>query len=150
MREVAQPGEVLIIAAAATPCWLLGENQAHVAMYRGLAAVCVDGCVRDADEVAELTMPVFARGGGSRPYSTHLELSGVNVAVSFAGAQVQPADVVVGDCDGLVIVPGDRAEEILKHTLEIGAIEKEMEEAIRANASLEALAGISGKKKAKA
>ena len=149
MRNIAQPGEVLIIAALGTPCWLMGENQAHVAMYRGLAGVAVDGCVRDADEVAELDIPVFARGAGVRPYSTHLELSGVNVPVAFAGVQVRPGDVVVGDCDGLIIVPGDRAEEVLRHTLEIAEVEKEVEVAIRNQASLEELAAISRKKKAK-
>ena len=73
----------------------MGENQAHVAMYRGLAGVCVDGCVRDADEVAALDIPVFSRGAGVRPYSTHLELTGVNVPVAFAGVQVRPGDIVV-------------------------------------------------------
>jgi 4-hydroxy-4-methyl-2-oxoglutarate aldolase len=150
MRNIAQPGEVLIIAALGTPCWLMGENQAHVAMYRGLAGVCVDGCVRDWDEVAELAIPVFARGAGVRPYSTHLELAGVNVPVAFAGAQVRPHDIVVGDCDGLIVVPGDRAEEVLQHTLEIAAVEKEAEVAIANQASLEELAAISRKKKAKA
>ena len=150
MRNVAQPGEVLVIAALGTPCWLMGENQAHVAMYRGLAGVCVDGCVRDWDEVAELAIPVFARGAGVRPYATHLEITAVNVPVAFAGAQVRPHDIVVGDCDGLIVVPGDRAEEVLQHTLEIAAVEKEAEVAIANQASLEELAAISRKKKAKA
>jgi len=149
MLSIAQPGEVVIIAALGTPCWLMGENQAHVAMYRGLAGVCVDGCVRDADEVAALDMPVFSRGVGVRPYSTHLELTGVNVPVAFAGVQVRPGDIVVGDCDGLIVVPSDRAEEVLKHTLQIAEIEKEKEIAIRNHASLEELAAISRHKKAK-
>ena len=147
MRNVAQPGEVLVIAAGGTPCWLLGENQAHVGMYRGLAGICVDGCVRDADEVAELPLPVFARGAGSRPYSTHLEVAGINVPVGFAGAQIRPGDIVVGDCDGLVVVPGDHAEEVLFQTLDIAVIEKEAEDAIKRQDSLEEMARISRKKK---
>ena len=149
MRNIAQPGQVVIIAALGTPCWLMGENQAHVAMYRGLAGVCVDGCVRDADEVAALDLPVFSRGAGVRPYSTHLELTGVNVPVAFAGVQVRPGDIIVGDCDGLIVVPGDRAEEVLKHTLAVAQLEKEKEIAIRNGASLEELAAISRNKKAK-
>lgn len=147
MRNIAQPGEVLVIAAMGTPCWLLGENQAHVAMYRGLAGICVDGCVRDADEVAELPLPVFARGGGSRPYSTHLDLTGVNVPVAFAGTQIRPGDIVVADCDGMVVVPGDHAENVLLQTLEIAGIEKEMEETIKRGGSLEEIARLSGRKK---
>lgn len=147
MRNIARPGEVLMIAAAGTPCWLLGENQAHVAMYRGLAGICVDGCVRDADEVAELPLPVFARGGGTRPYSTHLDLTGVNVPVAFAGAQIRPGDIVVADCDGLVVVPGEHAQNVLLQALDIAVIEKEMEEAIKRGASLDEIARLSGRKK---
>jgi len=147
MRSTAQPGDVLIMAAGGTPCYLIGENQAHVSMYRGLAGICVDGCVRDWDEVSELPLPVFARGAGSRPYSTSLELAGVNVPVAFAGAQIRPGDIVVGDCDGLVVVPGDRAQEVLLQTLDIAVIEKEMEEGIKRQDSLADLAQISRRKK---
>jgi 4-hydroxy-4-methyl-2-oxoglutarate aldolase len=147
MRTIAQPGDVLVIAAAGTPCWLLGENQVHVAMYRSLAGICVDGCVRDVEEVAELPLPVFARGGGVRPYMSHLELTAFNVPVAFAGAQIRPGDIIVGDRDGLAIVPGDHAEDILLQTLEIAGIEKEMEEAIKRGGSLQEIARLSGRKK---
>jgi regulator of RNase E activity RraA len=147
MREIAKPGEVLVIAALGTPCWLLGENQAHVGMYRGLAGICVDGCVRDADEIAELPFPVFARGGGIRPYMSHLDLAGVNVNVNFAGAQVRPNDVVVADADGLIVVPGDMAEEVLENALEIAGIEKEMEETIKRKGTLKEIADLSARKK---
>jgi 4-hydroxy-4-methyl-2-oxoglutarate aldolase len=147
IENVAQPGDVLVIAAGGTPCWLMGENQAHWAMYHGLAGIVVDGCVRDADEIAELSMPVFARGAGTRPYSTHLEMTGVNVAVEFAGVQIRSGDVIVGDGDGLVVVPGDRAEDVLFQALDIALIEKEMEEAIKRGVTVKELAKVSSQKK---
>lgn len=136
MLNTARPGDVLVIAAEGTPCWLLGENQAHWAMYHGLAGIIVDGCVRDADEIAELTMPVFARGAGTRPFSTHLELAEVNVPVEFAGTQIRPGDIVVGDGDGLVVIPADKAGEVLFQALDIAVLEKEMENSIKTQASL--------------
>jgi 4-hydroxy-4-methyl-2-oxoglutarate aldolase len=147
IENVAQPGDVLVIAAGGTPCWLMGENQAHWAMYHGLAGMLVDGCVRDADEIAELPMPVFARGAGTRPYSTHLEMAGINVAVDFAGVQIRPGDVLVGDGDGLVVIPGDRAEEVLFQAQDIGVIEKAMEEAIKRRVTVKELARVSSQKK---
>ncbi len=147
MRNVAQPGEVLVFAAGGTPCYVLGENQAHVAMYRGLAGICVDGCVRDADEVAELAIPVFARGAGIRSYTTHLELAGVNVPVAFAGTQIRPGDIVVADGDGLAVVPGELAEEVLLQTLDIAGIEKEMEEGIERKCSLDEISSLTKRKK---
>lgn len=149
ISNIAQPGDVLVIAAGGTPCWLMGENQAHYAMYRSLDGVIVDGCIRDADEIAELTIPVFARGAGTRPFSTHLEMVAVNVPVEFAGVQIRPGDIVVGDGDGLVAVPGDRAKEVLRQTLEIAVIEKEMEVAIKSKLPLEEIKLIAGKKKVK-
>lgn len=146
INNIAQPGDVLVIAAGGTPCWLMGENQAHFAMYRGLNGVIVDGCVRDADEIAELEIPVFARGAGTRPFSTHLELVAVNVPVEFAGVQIRPGDIVVGDGDGLVAIPGDWANEVLKQTLEIAQVEEEMEEAIKNRLPLEEVKRIAGKK----
>lgn len=146
IRE-ANPGDVLVIAAEGSPCWLLGENVCHTALYRGLAGIVVDGCVRDADEIAEMPMPVFCRGAGIRPFSTHLELIDVDVPVEFAGTQIRPGDIVVGDGDGLVIVPPERAEEVLFQAKDIAELEKEQEEAIRRQVPLEELSQILARKK---
>ncbi|MGE5619918.1 MAG: RraA family protein [Sphingomonadaceae bacterium] len=143
----ANPGDVLVIAAEGTPCWLLGENVCHTALYQGLAAVVVDGCIRDFDEIAELEMPVFARGAGIRPFSTHLELIDVNVPVEFAGAQIRPGDIVVGDGDGIVVVPADRADDVLYQVKDIAVLEKEQEEAIKRQVPLSELNPILARKK---
>ncbi len=143
----AKPGDVLVVAAEGSPCWLLGENVCHTAMYHGLAGIVVDGCVRDADEIAELEMPVFARGAGIRPFMTHLELIDVNVPVEFAGAQIRPGDIVVGDGDGLVVVPPERIEDVLLQVRDIAEIEKEQEDAIRRQVPLEELNPILARKK---
>jgi len=143
----AKPGDVLVVAAEGTPCWLLGENICHAAMYHGLAGIVVDGCVRDADEIAELEMPVFARGAGIRPFATHLELVDVNMPVEFAGTQIRPGDIVVGDGDGLVVVPTERADEVLLQAKDIAKIEKEQEEAIRRQVPTHELNAVLAKKK---
>ncbi len=146
IRE-AKPGDVLVVAAEGSPCWLLGENVCHEAMYHGLAAIVVDGCVRDADEIAELSMPVFARGAGIRPFSTHLELIAVNEPVEFAGAQIRPGDIVVGDGDGIVVVPPERADEVLFQARDIAELEKEQEEAIQKRVPMAELNTVLAKKK---
>ena len=143
----AKPGDVLVVAAEGSPCWLLGENVCHTAMYHGLAGIVVDGCVRDADEIAELEMPVFARGAGIRPFSTHLELIDVNVPVEFAGTQIRPGDIVAGDGDGLVVVPPEMVDDVLLQVKDIAEIEREQEEAIRRQAPLDELKPILAKKK---
>jgi len=146
IRE-AKPGDVLVVAAEGTPCWLLGENVCHAALDQGLAAVVVDGCVRDYDELAEMDLPVFCRGAGIRPFSTHLELIDVNVPVEFAGAQIRPGDILVGDGDGIVVVPPERVEDVLFQARDIAALELEQEEAIKKQVPLDELNVILGKKK---
>ncbi len=145
--RAANPGDVLVIAAEGTPCWLLGENVCHTALYRGLAAVVVDGCVRDADELAEMSMPVFARGAGIRPFSTHLELVAVNEPVEFAGTQIRPGDILVGDGDGIVVVPPKRADDVLYQVRDIAELEAEQEEAIKRQVPLSELNPILARKK---
>jgi 4-hydroxy-4-methyl-2-oxoglutarate aldolase len=147
IRETAQSGDVLVVAGLGTLCWLLGENVCHTAQYRGLAGIVVDGSIRDFDEIAEMEMPVFARGAGIRPFMAQLDLIGVNVPVEFAGAQVRPGDVVVGDGDGLVIVPPDRVDEVLFQARDIAELEAAQEEAIRNQVPLEELNPILAKKK---
>lgn len=147
IAQIAQPGDVLVIAAGGTPCWLMGENQTHWAMNHRLAGVLVDGCVRDADEIAELAMPVFARGAGTRPYSTELEMAAINVPVEFAGMQVHPGDIVCGDGDGLVTIPAERLAEVMCQVLDIAELEKDMEAAIQRCVSLEELQVLNKKKK---
>ena len=140
-------GDVLVLAAEGTPCWLLGENVCHTALYQGLAAVAVDGCIRDFDEIAEMDLPVFARGAGIRPFMTHLELVAVNEPVIFAGAQINSGDIVVGDGDGIVVVNPERADDVLLQVRDIAELEKEQEDAIRRQVPLEELNPILLKKK---
>lgn len=94
-----------------------------------------------------MDLPVFCRGAGVRPFSTHLELIDVDVPVEFAGAQIRPGDILVGDCDGIVVVPPERAEDVLFQARNIVFLEKEQEEAIRKQVPLKELNVILAKKK---
>ncbi len=146
IRESA-PGSVIVVAAGGTTAWLLGELICSEAMYSGMAGVVVDGCVRDADELAELEMPVFARGSGVRPYSPQLEVLEVNGQVEFAGATIRPGDILVGDGDGLVVVPKERSADVLFQARDIAAIEEQQTKAIRERAPLEVLQKLTASKK---
>ncbi|MBI4184941.1 MAG: RraA family protein [Proteobacteria bacterium] len=138
-------GDVLVITTDETECYSLGENAAHHAQGQGLAGVLSDGRVRDYAEIAELKMPVFCRGPAIRPHA--LEVVGVNVPVSFAGAQVNPGDIVVGDADGIVVIPLSRLAEVVAEAEDIGRLEIEQEKAIRAKAPMTAINEILGRKR---
>jgi 4-hydroxy-4-methyl-2-oxoglutarate aldolase len=140
------PGAVLVFAARGSSCWVTGGNVANVAINQKLGGIAVDGCLRDIDEMAEADLPVFCRGAGVRPYANELELIAINVPVEFAGTQIYPGDILVGDGDGIVVVPADRIKEVLFQLGDIPQLEKELELAILRQASVSELNEIAMRK----
>ena len=126
--ELAQPGDVLVIATENyTNNTIWGELTTLIARALGIAGMITDGTVRDAQAIRASGLPVFARG--LTPNSPLKHGPGkINVPIICGGAAVHPGDIIVGDADGVVVVPVARAEEVLE---QVAAIEKK-EAAIRA------------------
>lgn len=111
--DIARPGEVLVVdAGGATDRAILGGLMAQYAASRGIAALVVDGAVRDKSAMDELGPPVFAAGiSHLGPYKDGPgDLRG---PVSLAGTTVHDGDLIVGDEDGIAVIPRHRAEEIV-------------------------------------
>jgi len=123
VEEIA-PGEVLVIGARGVQsAGTVGDILALRAERRGAAGIVTDGAIRDAGTLATLAIPTFYA-------ATHAAVLGrrhvpwaVDVAVACAGALVQPGDVIVGDCDGVVVLPPSIAAD-----LGAAAAEQELEE----------------------
>jgi 4-hydroxy-4-methyl-2-oxoglutarate aldolase len=113
----AQPGEVLVLTMPEpSPVALLGELLATQASVRGVAGVLVDAAVRDLDELEQLGLPVWARYVRAR--GALKDVPGeLNVPVVVGGAEIRPADIVVLDCDGGVVVPAERSGEVAQLAL---------------------------------
>ena len=105
--SAAAAGEVIVVAAGGrTDAAMIGELLSGAARLKGVAVV--DGAVRDVGTLASWPdFPVFSRGRTPRGPSS-MERGAVNETVVFGGARVAPGDLVLGDDDGLVVVP--RAE----------------------------------------
>ena len=103
--DLAAPGEVLVVNGFAdTSRALVGELLAGRARANGLAGFVIDGAVRDVDEIESLGVAVFARAvtpAGPYKLGPHRQ----QVPVALGGQCVMPGDVVVGDADGLVVIP---------------------------------------------
>ncbi|MCT1655804.1 methyltransferase [Brevibacterium luteolum] len=106
-------GDVLVVnGQGVTNRALVGELISERAQRKGCVGFVIDGAIRDADEIAELRFPVYARGvTPAGPYRNGPGHNGVPVAVG--GVVVQPGDWVIGDSDGVAVVPHDQAHEIL-------------------------------------
>jgi 4-hydroxy-4-methyl-2-oxoglutarate aldolase len=100
-----------------------GELFSCAAMGRGAAGVVVDGLIRDAAQIQQLGFPAFARGLSPLDTFARAVVTGIDVDARVGGVDVRPGDLVVGDIDGIVVIPqelaADVAEAVLtKHRLE--------------------------------
>ena len=112
--EDLQPGEVLVIEARGDPtAGTIGDILALRAQVRGAAGIVTDGAIRDSAAIARLEIPAYhaavhpaVLGRRHVPWETQ-------VAVACAGVTIQPGDIIVGDADGVVVLPPALAAEVL-------------------------------------
>jgi regulator of RNase E activity RraA len=112
--DVAQPGDVVVVdTSGSTMTAVLGDLISKKARHRGIAGFLVDGLVRDLAGICELgDFPVFARG--TTPIGPlHRGPGEINYPISAGGIVVSPADIIVGDLNGVVVVPQEIAPDIL-------------------------------------
>lgn len=94
--------------------------------FRGFAGAIVDGGVRDTPQIARLQFPVYSRGVVPSTTVNHFRFAGRNVAVQCAGVEVNAADIIVADMDGVVVVPAAKAEEVLAKAQQLDFTEHSM------------------------
>ncbi|PWY64256.1 RraA-like protein [Aspergillus heteromorphus CBS 117.55] len=110
-------------------CW--GGLMSTRAKKRGAAGVVIDGKFRDINEHRELGMNLFARGNSILGTNTFTRASELNVPVSYKNVEnggeviVNPGDYIIGDADGVVVVPPDSAEECVRLCQERFEIDEE-------------------------
>ena len=103
--KMAKAGDVIVCASAGfTEQGLFGDVMASCAMGKGIAGLVVDGGVRDGATIAEIGFPVFARALSIKG-SVKETLGALNKPIVAGGMLVEPGDLVIGDDDGVCIVP---------------------------------------------
>ncbi|RPF21850.1 fumarylacetoacetate hydrolase family protein [Myceligenerans xiligouense] len=118
MFDAVGAGEVIVIEARGeTGSATLGDVLALRATVRGAAGVVTDGGVRDFDAVVATGLAVFSKGPHPAVLGRRHVPWDTDVAVACGGATVLPGDVVVGDADGVVVIPPHLVEEVADATL---------------------------------
>ena len=110
--QLARPGDVLVIDTGQTyEATVMGRNMCLFAHRVGVAGAVIDGTVRDRSGILAIPFPVFAMG--LTPRSAVKQTGGsIDVPILCGGIVVQPGDIVVGDEDGVVVVPHEQAAEV--------------------------------------
>jgi len=145
---LAKAGDVLVIDACGyTKGGLWGEMLSLVAKMVGLRGVFIDGAVRDLEQIRKVGVPIWSRAvhaGGTDKNA----VGTINTPIVFAGTSVNPGDIVVGDADGIVVVPASRAEEVMKLSQARETKEAGMKDKIAAGHTLYELMGLDSSYKA--
>lgn len=112
--DIARPGDIIVIDAGSSRMnAVLGDLVTTKAKHRGIAGFVVDGLVRDIEGIIESGVPVFARG--TTPIGPlHRGPGEVNYPIQCGGIVIHPGDIVVGDMNGVVVVPQVEAEDLLQ------------------------------------
>jgi regulator of RNase E activity RraA len=125
--DEAEPGSVLVIVVEESlDISGIGGLMSTACKARGLAGAVIDGAARDVDEIVEMEFPVFSRSITSATSVGRYVSVGKNIPVQCAGVTVNPDDIIVGGSDGVVVVPRDKAAQILEIAQKIDEKEAQM------------------------
>ena len=129
---VAKAGDVIVAASDAfSATAVVGDNLAAMAKNKGVVAIVIDGMARDSEGIVGVGLPVFARG--ITPNSCVRSGPGkVGFPIVCGGVAVQPGDIVLGDRDGVVVIPQAELETVVARLDDIRRMEEETQAKIRA------------------
>ncbi len=133
--DKAGPGDVIVIYNGSRHVAPWGGLATQSCLNKGIAGVVIDGAVRDIDDIRTLDLPVFA--------TCHVPNAGepkgfgeINAEIVCGNQTVKPGDYIVGDDNGVVVIPKERAYEIARRAKEVEKTEQRLFEEIRRGATL--------------
>jgi len=136
--DTAKPGSVIVIDAGGVGPAVWGELASWSCLQKGVAGVVVYGAVRDVDEIRKMKFPVFAKlivphAGEPRGFGE------INVPIRIGDILVRPGDWVIGDDNGVVVVPKERAVEVANRALDVMEKENRIRKEIQEGGTLSAV-----------
>lgn len=130
MIDAAGPGDIVVVANGGNPVSSWGGTASYAAKVKGIAGLVVDGGVRDREEMIEHQFPVFARHVVPTTGRTRLRVVEIGGTVAISGQKVSTGDVIVADGTGIVCIPEETAQDVLRIAEELSADDDKATEAI--------------------
>jgi len=113
--EEIKPGDVVVLDSPDLGVGQIGSWNSLFWYTKGAQGIVTAGGCRDTDEVRLQNVPVFAQYVNQTMTQGRMEYDSHNVPISVGGVRVNPGDIVVGDGDGVIVVPQEHAEEVAKY-----------------------------------
>lgn len=131
----AKEGDVIVVDVGGAPVAVWGELASHSAMVMGVKGIVIDGAVRDIDDIRDLGFPAFSRtvapcAGEPKGYG------GIGIEITVGGQRVRTGDWIVGDENGIVVIPKESAVEVANRALDVHERENRTREEIERGSTL--------------
>lgn len=111
--EIAQPGDVIVVAGARSPRFSLwGGIMSLMAKTKGVAALITDGMIRDVEDIEAMGFPIYATGVTPVAPVMDIPPGELNLPITFGDVVIEPGDLIVADWDGVVAVPQRHIEAV--------------------------------------
>ncbi len=143
--ETCPPGYVLVVDSRGDPrAASAGDLYVGRLKARGCAGIVTDGGLRDSDGILKTGLPAYCRRPSSPPSPIAHHPVDLNLPIGCGGVAVYPGDVIVGDADGVVVVPPDIIDDVAEEALATTLYEEFAEEEVASGRSLTGLFPVAG------
>lgn len=116
--DAAEPGDIIVIDAKGDLSRAVaGDFVLGMAKALGIGGFVVDGAIRDLEACKALDFPIFCKGT-TIAASNKAGIGEINIPISCGGVSIEPGDIIIGDCDGVTVVPREKAAKVLADSLE--------------------------------
>ena len=132
-----RPGQVMVVSHA-EGCYF-GELLSTAAMVRGAVGLVHDCYIRDSREIRAMGFPAFVRGTSPQAPHGRMAVEQFDVPITCGDVSVMPGDLIVGDCDGVAVVPSECADEVAHRSRARLALEDRLRDAVKGGGSLRSL-----------
>ncbi len=132
-----EPGQVVVIDnGGRTYCTVWGDIMTFTAKAKGIEGTLIDGVCRDVNGIEELGYGIYTKGTYMVTGKERVTVDAVNVPVAVSGVQVRPGDIILGDDSGALVIPKERAEEVLNIAQHIEEVEQQIIAEVKKGSSL--------------
>jgi 3-hexulose-6-phosphate synthase/6-phospho-3-hexuloisomerase len=133
--DIANDGDVIVIDVGGAPVAVWGELASESARVMGVRGVVIDGAIRDIDDIKAMGFPAFSRtavpnAGEPKGYG------GIGIEVTVGGQTVRTGDWIIGDENGVIVIPKEKATEVANRALDVRERENRTREEIRRGSTL--------------
>lgn len=110
-----EPGQVVVLDnGGRVDCTVWGDILTAVAHHRGISGTVIEGVCRDTHRALSIGYPIYSRGRFMRTGKDRVEVAEEHAPVTIGGVTVAPGDILLGDSDGVVVVPQDCETQVLE------------------------------------